>query len=61
VGDPHRSEPSGTARQGRDPDADLVSRSHLTFRITDLFQEHGIAIPFPQRDVHLFETKADKK
>jgi small-conductance mechanosensitive channel len=36
-------------------------RSDIRFRITDLFQEHGIAIPFPQRDVHLFETKADKK
>ncbi|MDX1561881.1 MAG: mechanosensitive ion channel [Gammaproteobacteria bacterium] len=35
-------------------------RSEIRFRITDLFDEHGITIPFPQRDVHLFDTKASK-
>jgi small-conductance mechanosensitive channel len=28
-------------------------RSDVRFRIDDLFQEHGIVIAFPQRDVHL--------
>lgn len=28
-------------------------RSDLRFRITELFDEHGIVIAFPQRDVHL--------
>ena len=28
-------------------------RSDIRFRITDLFEEHGITIPFPQRDLHV--------
>jgi small-conductance mechanosensitive channel len=30
--------------------------SDLRFRIDQLFREHGITIPFPQRDVHFYET-----
>jgi len=36
------------------PGGDLrVLRSDLRFRITELFQDNGIVIAFPQRDVHL--------
>ena len=28
-------------------------RSNIRFRITELFDEHGIVIAFPQRDIHL--------
>jgi small-conductance mechanosensitive channel len=27
--------------------------SEMRFRIIDLFDEHGIVIPFPQQDVHI--------
>jgi small-conductance mechanosensitive channel len=30
-------------------------RSDIRFRITELFDEHGIVIAFPQRDVHLYD------
>ena len=33
-------------------------RSDVRFRITELFNEHGIVIAFPQRDVHLFTHPA---
>ena len=29
-------------------------KSNIRFRIDALFREHGITVPFPQRDVHLF-------
>jgi len=32
----------------------LTAPSDLRFRIDELFREHGIAIPFPQRDVHFY-------
>jgi small-conductance mechanosensitive channel len=32
-------------------------RSAIRFRLTELFEEHGIVIPFPQRDVHLIGHK----
>jgi small-conductance mechanosensitive channel len=35
----------------------LLLESSLRFRIDDLFQEAGIVIAFPQRDVHLDTTK----
>lgn len=31
--------------------------SNLRFEINDLFKENNITIPFPQRDVHLFQNK----
>lgn len=31
-----------------------IPKSDLRFKINDLFKEHNIQIPFPQRDVHLF-------
>jgi small-conductance mechanosensitive channel len=31
-----------------------IPKSDLRFRIDELFREHNIAIPFPQRDVHLY-------
>ena len=33
-------------------------RSAIRFRITELFNEHGIVIAFPQRDVHLDASEA---
>jgi len=33
-------------------------RSDVRFRITGLFDEHGIVIAFPQRDVHLYDHTA---
>ncbi|PVW14553.1 mechanosensitive ion channel family protein [Marixanthomonas spongiae] len=32
-------------------------KSEMRFRIEQLFRENQINIPFPQRDVHLFQTK----
>lgn len=32
-------------------------RSDLRYRINELFAEHGIVIPFPQRDIHLYSTE----
>ena len=36
----------------------LSAASDLRFRVDELFREHGITIPFPQRDVHFFPTEA---
>jgi small-conductance mechanosensitive channel len=33
---------------------DPVVKSDIRFRIDQLFREHNISIPFPQRDVHLY-------
>jgi small-conductance mechanosensitive channel len=33
-------------------------RSAVRFRLTELFAENGITIPFPQRDVHLIDAAA---
>jgi len=33
-------------------------RSDVRFRVTGLFDEHGIVIAFPQRDVHLYDHTA---
>ncbi len=33
-------------------------RSAIRFRLDELFAEHGIVIPFPQRDVHLIGPQA---
>jgi small-conductance mechanosensitive channel len=30
-----------------------ITRSNIRFRLDELFEEHGIVIAFPQRDVHL--------
>ncbi|MBH0190863.1 MAG: hypothetical protein HP492_03650 [Nitrospira sp.] len=30
-----------------------VLRSELNFMIWNIFKEHGIEIPFPQRDLHI--------
>jgi small-conductance mechanosensitive channel len=34
----------------------LFVPSDLRFRIVELFREHGITIPFPQRDVHIHQA-----
>lgn len=34
----------------------LVPKSEIRFKINELFQENNIVIPFPQRDVHLFNN-----
>ena len=39
-----------TVNQVRTPQ---ILRSDLNFSIFKLFSEHGIEIPFPQRDLHL--------
>ena len=35
----------------------IVPQSDLRFRIDELFREHNIKIPFPQRDVHLISKE----
>lgn len=35
---------------------DPVIKSDIRFRVDDLFRQHNITIPFPQRDVHIFNT-----
>ena len=41
-----------------DPEAGIANiRSDVFMRIWDLFQEHGVEIPFPQRDLNLRESK----
>tara|TARA_R110002012_G_scaffold281264_1_gene470278 strand:- start:1438 stop:2367 length:930 start_codon:yes stop_codon:yes gene_type:complete len=32
-------------------------KSDIRFKIDQLFREHNVTIPFPQRDVHVFQTK----
>ncbi|MEM7186836.1 MAG: mechanosensitive ion channel domain-containing protein [Bacteroidota bacterium] len=39
---------------------DPIIKSDIRFRIDALFREHGVTIPFPQRDVHLYKTGEDK-
>ncbi len=34
-----------------------VPQSDIRFRIDELFREHKISIPFPQRDIHIIEKK----
>lgn len=35
----------------------MVPKSDLRFAVNQLFKEHNITIPFPQRDVHLFNNQ----
>ena len=35
----------------------LIPQSEIRFRIDELFREHNISIPFPQRDVHIIDKK----
>lgn len=35
----------------------LIPQSEIRFKIDQLFREHNITIPFPQRDVHVIERK----
>lgn len=39
----------------KDSFSDPIFKSEIRFRIDALFRENGITIPFPQRDVHLFQ------
>lgn len=34
----------------------IYPKSDIRFRINELFAEHNVTIPFPQRDVHLYKT-----
>jgi len=34
-----------------------VTKSEIRFRINELFNQHNINIPFPQRDVHIVQNK----
>lgn len=36
-------------------------RSEMRFEIDRLFREHGVRIPFPQRDVHFFQEEKEKE
>ena len=38
-----------------------ILKSDLRFMIDKTFRENNITIPFPQRDVHLFNSSSDKK
>ncbi|WP_369800449.1 mechanosensitive ion channel family protein [Tenacibaculum sp. Bg11-29] len=33
----------------------LIPKSEIRFRIDELFREHNISIPFPQRDIHIIK------
>ncbi|WP_428742052.1 mechanosensitive ion channel family protein [Tenacibaculum sp.] len=33
----------------------LIPKSDIRFRIDELFREHNVSIPFPQRDIHIIE------
>lgn len=44
----------------RDSFVDPYIKSDLRFAIDDRFRESGISIPFPQRDVHLFNSSNTK-
>ena len=35
----------------------IYPKSEIRFRINELFKEHSVTIPFPQRDVHLFKKQ----
>ena len=35
----------------------IYPKSEIRFRINELFKEHNVTIPFPQRDVHLFKKQ----
>lgn len=35
----------------------LIPQSEIRFRIDELFREHNISIPFPQRDIHIIDKK----
>jgi len=37
-----------------------IPKSDMRFDIDKRFREHNISIPFPQRDVHLYQAKTDK-
>jgi potassium-dependent mechanosensitive channel len=39
------------------PREDLIALSKLRFAITRAFRKHAIAMPFPQRDVHVIEKR----
>lgn len=34
----------------------IYPKSNLRFRINELFKEHNITIPFPQRDIHIIDS-----
>jgi len=35
----------------------IYPKSEIRFRINELFKEHNVTIPFPQRDVHVFKKQ----
>jgi small-conductance mechanosensitive channel len=37
-----------------------IPKSEMRFEIDKLFKENNITIPFPQRDIHIFQPKNDK-
>jgi small-conductance mechanosensitive channel len=40
----------------RDPEDGVASvRSEVLMRVWDLFKEHGVALPYPQRDLRIKE------
>ena len=57
--------PPATILRCSGPDLCVSSRTYwdivfdTTEKVKKTFDEHGISIPFPQRDVHIHEHKAD--
>lgn len=37
-----------------------ATSSEIRFRIDQLFREHAVTIPFPQRDVHIYQTASNQ-
>ncbi|MET2984043.1 mechanosensitive ion channel family protein [Aureibaculum conchae] len=35
----------------------MIPKSDIRFKIDELFREHDISIPFPQRDIHIYNTE----
>jgi len=40
----------------KDIDKRRSVRSEINFAIDEAFREHGICIPFPQRDIHIIRS-----
>lgn len=39
----------------------VIPKSEIRFEIDKLFRENKVTIPFPQRDIHIYDTKTNKQ